>query len=169
MLALQSTGGEMVALRSVIGLVVSIGTCFVAAAVGSAFTTAAIPEWYATLSKPTWTPPNWLFAPVWSLLYLSMGVSAWLVWRRAGLAAAAVPLALFVLQLVLNALWSVLFFGLHSPGSAFAEIVLLWAAILATLVAFWRCVPVAGILIAPYLLWVSFAAALNFSIWRMNR
>jgi tryptophan-rich sensory protein len=109
-----------------------------------------------------------VFAPVWSALYLLMGVAAWLVWRRGGFAGAPVALGLFVFQLALNALWSYLFFGAHQPGFAFAEIVLLWLVILATMIGFWRITAAAGALMLPYLCWVSFAAALNFAIWRLN-
>ncbi len=125
-------------------------------------------EWYSELAKPSWTPPNWLFAPVWTALYCAMGVAAWLVWQRAGLRRAWLALSFFLLQLILNAAWSWLFFGVHRPGVAFAEIVFLWAAILVTLVLFWRHRPVAGALLIPYLAWVSFAAALNLSLWRLN-
>jgi tryptophan-rich sensory protein len=153
----------------VIPLVVCIGASFAAAAIGSLFTSPAIPGWYASIVKPSWTPPGWLFGPVWSALYLMMGIAAWLVWRKAGFYAAALPLALFGLQLLLNALWSILFFGLGSPGAALLEIVVLWGAILATMLAFFRhCAP-AGWLLLPYLAWVTFAAALNAAIWHLNR
>lgn len=151
-----------------IGLVVSILICFAAAGIGSLATTPQIPGWYANLAKPAWTPPGWIFGPVWTLLYLMMAVAAWLVWRQAGFAGAKLPLALFAIQLALNSLWSVLFFGLQNPGAAAVEIILLWAAILATMVTFWRRSRVAGGLLAPYLAWVSFAAVLNVAIWRMN-
>ncbi|MHB1038308.1 MAG: TspO/MBR family protein [Pirellulales bacterium] len=117
------------------------------------------------LTKPSWTPPGWLFGPVWSVLYLSMAVAAWLVWRKGN---AVMPLALFAVQLTFNAAWSWLFFGLHSPGMAFIDIVLLWAAIVATTIVFWRRSLVAGLLFVPYLAWVSFAGVLNFGIWRLN-
>jgi tryptophan-rich sensory protein len=154
---------------TVIALAACIGASFAAAAIGSLFTAPAIPGWYAALAKPSWTPPSWLFGPVWSLLYLAMGVAAWLVWRRAGFQAAAVPLSLFAIQLLLNALWSVLFFGLQNPGAALLEIVLLWGAILATTIAFSRHSAPAGWLMLPYLAWVAFAVALNASIWHLNR
>jgi len=159
----------MSATRAAFGLAVFIAVCFGAAFLGSVFTTGSIPVWYAKLNKPFWTPPNWVFGPVWSALYLMMAFAVWLVWRQAGLAAAALPITLFALQLVLNLAWSGLFFGLHMPGAALAEIVVLWCAILATLLAFWRSTPIAGILLLPYQLWVTFAAILNFAIWRMNR
>jgi tryptophan-rich sensory protein len=154
--------------REAVGLVVAIAVCFGAAALGSVFTARSIPDWYATLAKPSWTPPGAVFGPVWTLLYLSMAVAAWLVWREQELAGKALPLGLFAVQLVLNAAWSVIFFGLQRPGAAFAEIVILWLAILATLVTFWRVSPVAGALLVPYQAWVTFAAALNFAIWRLN-
>jgi tryptophan-rich sensory protein len=124
--------------------------------------------WYVALHKPSWNPPAWLFGPAWTLLYITMAVAAWLVWREGGWKAQGRSLGLFLLQWFLNALWTPLFFGLHRPGLAFAEIVLLWLAIAATLVSFWRVRQVAGILLVPYLAWVSFAAALNFTIWRLN-
>ena len=146
-------------------LVVMIVLCFAIAGQGGLATTPNIPNWYAGLAKPSWTPPGWIFGPVWSVLYLSMAVAAWLVWRRGN---AAVPMILFGIQLVFNAVWSWIFFGLHSPGAAFIDIVLLWMAIVATTVAFWRRSTIAGILFVPYLAWVSFAAVLNFVIWRLN-
>jgi benzodiazapine receptor len=152
--------------RTLPGLAVSLVVCFGAGWLGSRFTPG---EWYGRLVKPSWTPPDWLFAPVWSALYAMMAVAAWLVWKQEGFKKASVPLAVFVLQLVLNAAWSWLFFGLHRPDLAFAEIVLLWAAILATLILFSRRNIAAGALIAPYLAWVAFAAALNFALWQLNR
>ncbi len=150
-------------------LVLCIAVCFAAAAIGAAFTNPNVPGWYANLDKPAWTPPNRVFGPVWSFLYLLMGISAWQVWRRTGLRAAAVPLALFGIQLLLNAAWSGLFFGLRSPGAALIDILLLWCAILATMVAFRRRSALAGWLMLPYLAWVSFAVALNVAIWNLNR
>jgi translocator protein len=139
--------------------------CFVIAGLGGLATASNIPNWYASLVKPSWTPPSWLFGPVWSFLYLSMAVAAWLVWRKGN---AAMPLALFAVQLAFNAAWSWLFFGLHSPGATFIDIVLLWAAIAATMAVFWRRSTLAGILFVPYLIWASFATVLNFAIWRLN-
>jgi benzodiazapine receptor len=151
-----------------VGLVVAIVICFAAASLGGLVTAPNIPNWYADLAKPTWNPPSWIFGPVWSCLYLMMAVSAWIVWRQAGLAGAKLPVALFAVQLALNSLWSILFFGLHSPGMSAGEILLLWMAILATLITFWNRSRWAGGLLVPYLAWVSFAAVLNFTIWRMN-
>ena len=151
-----------------LGLIVFVAICFGAAALGSMATTPSIPNWYAGLTKPSWNPPNWIFGPVWSILYLSMAVAAWLVWRKEGLRDATLPMTLFGIQLALNCAWSWLFFGLHSPGGAMIDILLLWAAIAATMVAFWRRSTWAGILFAPYLAWVTFAVALNFAVWRLN-
>jgi len=152
-----------------LGLMVSIVVCFGVAALGSLATDPNIDGWYAALRKPSWNPPNWIFGPVWSMLYLLMAVAAWLVWRRRGFVGASpLPLALFGVQLVLNGLWSVLFFGWHRPDLALIEIVFLWSAILATMLAFRRVVPLAAALLAPYLLWVTFAAFLNFTIWKLN-
>lgn len=155
-------------LQQSIGLAVFVLICFAAAGLGGLVTAANIPNWYAAIIKPTWNPPNWIFGPVWSCLYLMMAVSAWLVWRQVGLAGTKLPLVLFAIQLALNSLWSALFFGLHSPGMAAVEIVILWLAIVATMVAFFRSSKIAGWLLVPYLAWVSFAAVLNFTIWRLN-
>ena len=156
------------ALRGLVGLLVAIAVCFAAAGIGSLATVDAIPTWYAALHKPSWNPPNWIFGPVWSLLYLMMAVAAWLVWRTAGWSGAPLALGLFAVQLVLNVGWSLVFFGLHRPGWAFAEIVVLWGAILATLLLFWPIRPIASLLLTPYLAWVTFAGGLNHAIWRLN-
>ncbi len=139
--------------------------CFAAAGMGSALTNLSVETWYAALRKPSFNPPNWMFGPVWTALYLMMAIAAWLVWRRAGWDAA---LTLFFAQLALNVVWSGLFFGMRSPGAAFAEIVLLWFAILLTTLAFAAVSTAAAALMLPYLAWVAFAAVLNFSIWRLN-
>ena len=125
-------------------------------------------EWYAQLRKPAWTPPGWLFGPVWTLLYGMMAAASFLVWRRGGFVAQRRALGLFLFQLVLNAAWSPLFFGMHSPALAFADIVLLWLTLLATIVAFWKVQVAAAVLLLPYLGWVSFASALNLALWRLN-
>jgi tryptophan-rich sensory protein len=151
-----------------IGLVASILICFAAAGIGSLFTIPATAGWYATLNKHSWNPPNRIFGPVWSTLYLLMGISAWLIWRERGFKGAAFALTFFALQLALNALWSYLFFGLHNPGLALIEIIFLWIAILATLIAFSRLNTIAGALLLPYILWVTFAAFLNYTIWKLN-
>ncbi len=151
-----------------IGLVVWIVVCLGAAGLGAALTTPEINGWYRTIIKPAWNPPDSLFGPVWTALYLMMAIAAWTVWKASGLRAAAAPLTLFGVQLVLNIAWSWIFFGLHQPGWAFVEIVTLWLAIAATMLAFFRCTPIAGWLLVPYLMWVSFACVLNFTIWRLN-
>jgi translocator protein len=125
-------------------------------------------EWYAGLAKPGFTPPGWVIGLVWLILYTTMAVAAWRVWRPGGFAGARAALTLFLIQLVLNAAWTYVFFGLHSPGLALVEIMLLWAAILLTLLAFRKKDRAAAGLMLPYWLWVSFAAWLNFSIWRLN-
>lgn len=121
--------------------------------------------WYALMNKPTWTPPDWVFAPVWIALYVLMGVAAWLVWLARGWHATH---WLFIGQLVLNAGWSWLFFGLHRTGWALGEIGLLWLAVLVMMAGFWRVRPLAGALIAPYWIWLTYAAALNYELWRLN-
>lgn len=157
-------------IRDIWKLVVSIIACLAAGAIGSIFTRSAIPTWYATLEKPAFNPPNWLFAPVWTLLYIMMGVAAFLVWRK-GLENRQVRIALivFLVQLVLNALWSVVFFGLESPLFGVVVIAALWVAILFTVLKFHRISLAASVLMWPYLLWVTFAAVLNVSIWLLNR
>ena len=156
--------------RDWLGLAVFVVLCFAAAGIGGLWTAPATAPggWYYQIEKPSWTPPSWLFGPVWTALYLAMAVAAWLVWRQGGWPARRGALTLFLVQLVLNAGWSGLFFGLHSPGLAMAEIVFLWLAILLTLLAFFRVSRPAGWLMVPYLLWVSFASVLNFAVWRLN-
>lgn len=151
-----------------LALVVSFLISFAAAGLGSLLTTPNLPDWYAGLNKPAWNPPNAVFGPVWTLLFALMALAAWLVWRERHTHSVRVPLGWYALQLVLNVAWSGLFFALRRPDLAFLEILFLWAAILATLVAFLRVRKLAAALLVPYLLWVSFAAALNFALWRLN-
>lgn len=139
--------------------------CFAAAALGGFFRPG---EWYQQLQKPSWNPPSWIFGPAWTALYILMAIAAWLVWQRGGFAKQRFALSLFLLQLLLNAAWSPLFFGLRNPGLAFVDIVLLWLALLATLLTFWARSLAAGALLIPYLAWVSFASALNLALWRLN-
>jgi tryptophan-rich sensory protein len=150
-------------------LIVSILACQAAGMVGSIFTVQSIPAWYASLQKPWFSPPNWLFAPAWLSFYTLMGISLYIVWSR-GLKKKTVRAAIkiFAVQLVLNSLWSILFFGLQSPLYALMEIVVLWCAILYTIVKFYKISRNAGLILLPYLLWVSFAAVLNFSVWMPN-
>jgi tryptophan-rich sensory protein len=153
--------------KQVAGLVAWLVASFVAAGIGAAAAIDAAP-FYAQLVRPAWAPPASLFGPVWTALYLLMAIAAWLAWRVGGFRAARTALALFFVQLALNALWSWLFFAWHRGGLALADSVVLWAAIVATLLAFWRIRPLAGALLVPYLLWVGFATALNFAVWRLN-
>ena len=153
----------------IVKLVVSLVACEGAGGIGAIFTTPAISKWYAGLKKPRFTPPNWLFGPVWITLYLLMGIAVFLVWRQ-GLAQDQVRIAfvIFWIQLVLNILWSVVFFGLRAPFGGVLTIILLWLVILATIILFFQVSAVAGGLLIPYIIWVSIAANLNFQIWRLN-
>ena len=121
--------------------------------------------WYASLHQPTWNPPAWIFGPVWTFLYLLMATAVWMVWKRDGW---KLPVGLYLVQLVLNAGWTPIFFGAHELGWALAEIIALWFAILVTLLSFLRVSMVAALMFVPYLAWVSFAAFLNFTLWKMN-
>jgi benzodiazapine receptor len=152
-------------LRRSLGLVAWIALPFLAAWFGVQFPAG---DYYALLERPSWSPPAWIFGPAWTILYVSMGVAAGLVWLRHGFAGARFALSLFLLQLLLNAAWSWIFFGLRAPGWALVEILCLWVAITATVGAFWRKRRAAGALLSPYLAWVTFAAALNAEIWRLN-
>lgn len=153
--------------RQIRGLVFWLAIAFAAAAIGAVASINAS-TYYAHLTQPAWAPPASVFGPMWSALYFLMAVAAWLVWRVAGFRSARGALTLFLVQLALNALWSWLFFAWHRGAFAFADIVLLWLLIVMTLVAFWRIRPLAGALLVPYLLWVSFASALNYAVWQLN-
>jgi tryptophan-rich sensory protein len=150
-----------------VGLAAWLIVSFIAAAIGGAASVQA-GAFYTGLLLPDWAPPPTIFGPVWTVLYALMGIAAWLVWRVGGFRAATTALTLFLVQLALNALWSWLFFGWRRGAFAFVDILLLWALIVATLIAFWRIRPLAGALLVPYLLWVSFACALNYSVWQLN-
>ncbi|MDH3420105.1 MAG: tryptophan-rich sensory protein [Gammaproteobacteria bacterium] len=149
--------------RAIVYLLGFLVITFGAAAFGAQFMPG---PWYAALVKPAWTPPNWLFGPVWTVLYVLIALSAWLVWRAQP--RLSVPLGLWFAQLGLNAIWSWLFFGLERPGLAAIDIVALLVAIIATAVAFARASRTAAFLLLPYALWVGFATALNIAIWRLN-
>jgi translocator protein len=151
---------------SILVLVGFVGACSLAARMGAAFRPG---DWYERLAKPSWRPPNWLFPPAWAVLYLTIAVSGWLVWRKVGFAGAVLPLAIYLVQLVLNAAWSPIFFGLRRPDLAFIEINMLWLSIVVTIAAFYPVNAAAAWLLLPYLAWVTFAAALNFAVWRLNR
>ncbi|MEM8556779.1 MAG: TspO/MBR family protein [Bacteroidota bacterium] len=152
-------------MRDVLVLFGFIGVVALVATVGARFEPGA---WYAALYKPAWTPPNWLFPVAWTVLYLLIAVAGWLVWREVGFAGAKGAFTVYGVQLVLNAAWSWLFFGRHDMGLAFLDITGLWLAIALTLLFFWSIKPLAGALLVPYLLWVTYAAALNLALWRMN-
>ncbi len=150
--------------QSFIAFLVFLGLSFSAATFGAFFPPG---EWYAALDKPSWNPPNWLFGPVWTVLYLMIAGAGWRIQQKFGFKAKS-ALLFWAAQMVLNAMWSWLFFGLQRPGLAFAEIVLLWLSIATTIVLFWRRDRAAGLLMVPYLLWVSFASLLNFTLWQLN-
>lgn len=153
----------------IIALVVAIVASQLAGAIGSMATAPAVREWYPTLTKPSFNPPSWVFGPVWITLYTLMGIAAWLVWRAGwGRPIVRAALIAFIVQLALNALWSWVFFGFHELFWAFVEIIALWIAIVVTTALFFRVSTWAGVLMIPYILWVSFAAVLNYSIWRLN-
>ncbi len=146
-----------------------LGFVFAFASMAGFVTAHNVEGWYTTIAKPPLTPANWVFPVVWNFLYFLMGLSGWLVWRKAGgFAAAAAPLILFALQITLNFTWSVIFFGLHSTGGAAIEIFVLIAALALTILFFWRVTPLAAILLLPYLAWTLFAAYLTIAIWLIN-
>lgn len=153
-------------------LAICVAACFAAAVVGMvpAASTTASPKaaWYRNLDKPSWTPPDWVFGPVWTVLYAMMAVSAWLVWQEGGFRKQRLPLALFIGQLVLNAAWTPIFFRCQLLGVAFFELAALWATLVATVIVFRRVRPAAAWLLVPYLLWVTYAGTLSFGIWQLN-
>ena len=151
--------------RSIGALVIFLVISFIPALLGSMFRPDA---WYEGLVKPALNPPNWIFGPVWTCLYAIMGISAWIVWLQRQTVPVQAAFVLFGIQLLLNGFWTYIFFGLKNPGFAFAEILMLWVAIACTLAAFWQKSRSAGLLLIPYLLWVSFAVYLNFELWRLN-
>lgn len=153
--------------KQILGLVGWLVLSFAASAVGAVASIQA-KVFYGQLIQPNWAPSAGIFGPVWTVLYALMGIAAWLVWRSGGFRTNRQALMLFLLQLTLNALWSWVFFAWHRGALAFADILVLWFLILATLVSFWRVRPLAGALLIPYLLWVSFASALNYSLWQLN-
>ena len=156
-------------IKNIAKLIVAIVVCQVAGTIGSVFTFSSIPIWYATINKPSFTPPNWLFGPVWITLYTLMGISLYLIWNK-GLENKEVKSSLFIFsaQLALNALWSILFFGLKSPFYAFIEIIILWIAITVTIFKFYKISKGAGLVLLPYIIWVSIALTLNFYVWILN-
>jgi benzodiazapine receptor len=155
---------------SIIHLLICILACLAAAVIGSLFTFKAVQRWYPGLKKPRFTPPNWLFGPVWTLLYILMAISVFFIWEK-GLSANGVLIAfvLFWIQLALNALWSIIFFGMKAKGGGVIIIIVLWIMILATIIATFQVSNLAGVLLIPYIVWVSIASYLNIGVWRLNR
>jgi tryptophan-rich sensory protein len=149
-------------------LVITIAVSELAGIVGSVFTSSSISSWYLTLTKPDFNPPNYVFGPVWITLYALMGVAAFFIWQKGLSYKVKIALGIFGIQLLLNMFWSVIFFGLQSPGGAFIEIIFLWFAILATIITFYKISKISAYLLLPYILWVTFAAYLNYSIWILN-
>jgi len=149
----------------ILKLLVTLALTFAVAGAASQFMPG---DWYQNLTKPSWTPPNWVFGPVWTVLYAAMAVAAWLVWRHRSLRQVARPMALFAVQLLLNGLWSYIFFGRQMIGMAFIDIIALWLLIILTMIVFWRHHTIAGVLFVPYVLWVTYAATLNFQFMRLN-
>jgi tryptophan-rich sensory protein len=153
--------------NGLIALAVSIAITLAIGASGGLATASSVSTWYVTLTKPAFNPPNALFGPVWTTLYILMAVAAWRVWKSTG-AGRRVALRLYAVQLALNLAWSMIFFGLRQPGWALIEVALLLGAVIATAAAFWRVDRPAGLMMAPYCAWVAFASVLNFEIWRLN-
>ncbi len=151
--------------RQAVGLIAWLAFCFASSATAAFIGKDA---WYESLKVPSWNPPSWVFGPVWTVLYVMMAVAAWMIWRQGGWKVQWRALCAFCVQWLFNVLWTPLFFGAHRPDLAFFDIVLLWFALVVTIVLFWRVKMVAGVVLLPYLAWVSFAAVLNFSIWRLN-
>ena len=151
----------------ILALIGWLGASFSAAAIGAVASVQA-ESFYSQLVQPSWAPPPWLFGPVWAVLYTFMGIAAWLVWRHGGFPKNRLALSLFLVQLALNAIWTWVFFAWQLGALAFVNIVVLWILIATTLVLFWRVRSLAGALLSPYLAWVGFAAALNFSLWQLN-
>jgi tryptophan-rich sensory protein len=154
--------------RSFVVLLAFVAVCLGVSSIGAAITYSSIDTWYPSLAKPAFTPPDWVFAPVWTALYLMMAVAAWRIWSHGGRPEVNLALACFGVQLTLNLLWTVLFFGLRSPAAALVEIIVLLVAIGVTVIAFYRVDRVAGWLLVPYLAWTAFAAVLVHGIWRLN-
>jgi benzodiazapine receptor len=153
--------------RQALALLAWLAISFAAAALGGLASTNA-GDFYQQLTRPGWAPASWLFAPVWTVLYLLMAVSAWFVWRERGFRRARVALCLFLIQLAVNALWTWLFFVWRQGALAFVEILVLWLLIVCTIIAFWRVRAIAAVLLVPYLAWVTFAAALTYAVWQRN-
>ena len=149
-------------------LIVSLVMCQLAGIIGTFFTVNSISTWYASLNKPSFNPPGWIFGPVWITLYILMGISFYLIWMKKDNCNFKLLSSLFLIQLILNSLWTIIFFGLHSPFYAFIEIIILWIMILLCIILFYKISKISSYLLIPYLLWVSFASILNFFLWKLN-
>jgi len=154
--------------RNFVKFISAIVVCQVAGLIGSIFTTSSVNDWYTTIQKPSFNPPNWIFAPVWTTLFLMMGISLYLILIKRLDRKVKLGLLLFGIQLFLNILWSFFFFGLKNPLFGFIEIIILWISIAITMYQFWKIDKRSSYLLLPYLLWVTFAAVLNFYIWKLN-
>ena len=154
--------------RDLVGFFTSIILCLAASGIGGAITASSVDTWYQTLEKPPFNPPDWVFAPVWTAIYILMGIAAWLVWRRGSFQVTDKAFSVFALQLSLNLTWSFLFFGLQLIDLALVEIVILLFTIITNTIIFWRLDRLAGLLFVPYAAWVAFATVLNSSIWLIN-
>lgn len=156
-------------MSSYVKLLIAIAIPVLVGGISGFFTVSGVESWYQTIQKPSWNPPNWVFGPVWTTLYVMMGIALWRVWKEdTSRELKMIAFILFGVQLILNFLWSFVFFKLEQPGFAFLEILFMWVAILATIFAFAQVNKTAAWLLVPYISWVSFAAILNFTIWRMN-
>ena len=164
----QLRNGGRTRRQEALGLIVFLTTCLAVSAIGGLATASSVGDWYVTLNKPTFNPPSWVFAPVWTTLYVLMAIAGWRVWRSAGSAARRWPLIVFGTQLALNLLWSFLFFGLQQIGLALLDILLLLIAISVNTVLFWRIDSIAGWFFVSYVLWVVFASVLNLALWLLN-
>lgn len=154
--------------RDLLGLLAFVVLCLSVSAIGGAITATSVDTWYQDLQKPSFNPPDWVFAPVWTALYVLMAIAGWRVWRAAQTETGRKALLVFTLQLGLNLTWSIVFFGLQRIGWALAEIVVLLCVIIANTVMFWRIERLAGMLLVPYVAWVAFAAMLNAALWYLN-
>lgn len=155
-------------MNRILKLIISIALPLLVGFTASLFTRPEIEGWYRLLNRPEWNPPDWLFAPVWTSLYILMGVACYLIWIKAPTASRRTALLVYFIQLALNFTWSFLFFRMHQPGLAFVEILFLWLSILFTIFAFARLSRLAAWMLVPYISWVSFAAILNYTIWQLN-
>ncbi|HWR33173.1 MAG TPA: TspO/MBR family protein [Chitinophagaceae bacterium] len=156
-------------MNNIVKLIISIGIPVLAGATAGFFTTTGVGSWYQTINKPSWNPPSWVFAPVWTTLYVMMGVALFLVWKSNTIGGfKKTAITLFAIQLALNFLWSFIFFKQEQPGWALVEIIVMWVAILLTILAFAKVNKTAAWLLVPYISWVSFASILNYTIWKLN-